>query len=66
MASNTRGKLKEHTEGIHRNTEAIKTHLVKCLELIEDKQPQLTRALRAMGEMNDLLDKSAQKIYETL
>lgn len=35
MAGNTRGKLKEHMEGIHRNFDWIVHHINSCLQLID-------------------------------
>ena len=63
MPSNTRGKIKEHLEGCHRNTEAIKEHCVKILLLVADKNPDVTSAINALSKVNDLLDESAQNIY---
>jgi len=34
MAGNTRGKLKEHYEGLHRNFDWCLKHINPCLELI--------------------------------
>lgn len=50
MAGNTRGKLKEHLEGIHRNFEGVKAHVEKSLVLIA-AQLQFTEAyLEAKGD----------------
>ena len=38
MAGNTRGKVKEKFEGVHRNFEWISKHLVESLVLIEDQK----------------------------
>jgi len=63
MPSNTRGKIKEHLEGVHRNTEAIKSHLAMTLALVADKNPDVTAAIEALGKVNDVLDESAQNLY---
>ncbi len=49
MAGNTRGKLKEHFEGVHRNFDWCIAHINKSLELIEAK-------LRATQDCIDLGD----------
>lgn len=41
MAGNTRGKLKEHMEGVHRNMDWGIHHLAKSLTLIENQLSQL-------------------------
>ncbi|GAJ17331.1 unnamed protein product, partial [marine sediment metagenome] len=49
MAGNTRGKLKEHFEGMHRNFDWILYHCQKSLELIKDKNPALTKAVKSIA-----------------
>jgi len=66
MPSNTRGKIKEHLEGCHRNTEAIKEHCTKILVLVGDKNPKVNGAIVALAQVNDLLDESAQSIYSLI
>lgn len=63
MAGNTRGKLKEQFEGVHRNNEWIKTHLERALVLIKDHKPKLTKGIEALAEGYNTLDELAQKIY---
>lgn len=63
MPSNTRGKIKEHLGGVHRNTEAIKEHCAKIQTLVADKNPEVTAAIAALGKVNDVLDESAQRLY---
>ncbi len=41
MAGNTRGKLKEHFEGVHRNIEWALHHIGKSATLIETSLQQL-------------------------
>lgn len=41
MAGNTRGKLKEHFEGVHRNIEWALHHIAKSATLIENSLQQL-------------------------
>lgn len=66
MAGNTRGKLKEHFEGIHRNFDWIIYHCQKSLELIAGRNPKLSKGVQALAKGVEILDKTAQKIYSTL
>jgi len=63
MASGTRTKIREHLEGIHKNTEASKQHCIKCLELIGSKNPQLSMSIKKLADINNMFDEFAQKIY---
>ena len=63
MAGNTRGKLKEEFEGIHRNFDWIKYHIEKALVLIQDKHKPLSDGIKKLNEGCDVLDKLAQGIY---
>ncbi len=63
MPSNTRGKIKEHLEGIHRNTEAIKAHNNQIITLVGDKNPKVTLAVENLQEVNKMLDEFAMKLY---
>jgi len=49
MAGNTRGKLKEHFEGIHRNLDWCIHHVNVSLQLIEDTLRQ-TDEVKALGD----------------
>lgn len=66
MASNTRGRIKERFEGIHKNFEWVKEHCIQTLKLIGDKNPAMAKAVRALGEGTDTLDEIAQNIYNTI
>jgi len=66
MASNTRGKLKENFEGMHRNFDWIKHHITKSVALIAHHKPNLTEALQALDEQVDELDTLTQRIYHQL
>lgn len=66
MASNTRGRIKERFEGIHKNFEWIKVHCAETLTLIADKNPEITKAVRALGEGTKTLDDIALDIYSKL
>ena len=63
MAGNTRGKLKEHLEGIHRNNEWVKKHISDSLILIGDKNEQLTRGLKSLAEAYNNLDELTLQLY---
>lgn len=66
MASNTRGKLKEEFEGMHRNFDWIIHHCQKALILIREHNPQLSEAVESLGKGVDTLDELAQGIYQKL
>lgn len=66
MAGNTRGKLKEHFEGIHRNFDWILYHVIESLKLVGEKHAHLTKGVRALGSAVEKLDKLAQGIYSKL
>jgi len=66
MAGNTRGKLKEHFEGIHRNFDWINHHCETCVTLIDGRKPELTGAVEKLGEAIKELDKLVQGLYNTL
>jgi len=63
MAGNTRGKLKEHFEGVHRNFDWSLVHIQKSLALIKDEKHPLFVAMKALGDGIATLDKLAQNIY---
>ncbi len=66
MAGNTRGRLKEHFEGIHKNFDWIIYHCQQCLGLIAAKNPTLSKAIKALAKGVEILDKAAQGIYSKL
>lgn len=66
MAGNTRGKLKEHFEGIHRNFDWIQYHIIESLKLIMEKHPHLRKGMLSLGKAIEALDKLAQGIYNKL
>lgn len=63
MAGNTRGRLKERFEGIHRNFDWITEHCMQSLTLVKDKHPKLSGAIKALAKGVEQLDKLAQDIY---
>lgn len=66
MAGNTRGKLKERFEGVHRNFEWSKTHLGVSLNLIGKHKPNLTSSIESLLDAIKTLDELAQRIYGKL
>lgn len=66
MASNTRGRLKERFVGIHKNFDWIMVHCNESLVLIADKNPNMTKAVRALAEGAKTLDDLTQDIYSKL
>ena len=66
MASNRRGRLKEHFCGIHSNLDWVTDHCQKSLALIDGDNPKLSKAVKSLGDAVKDLDKCAQGIYATL
>ncbi len=66
MASNTRGKLKENFEGMHRNFDWVIYHCQKSLDLIADHKPELSEAVKSLADGVKTLDDLAQGIYKKL
>ena len=63
MAGNTRGKIKEHLQGCHRNMDWQMVHLDKVVVLIKDHNPKLTEAIKALHAATHTLDESVQAVY---
>ncbi len=66
MASNRRGKLKEHFTGIHNNFDWAVNHCLVSLDLIAGDNPKLSKAIKSLGDSVKLLDEIAQGIYGSL
>ena len=66
MAGNTRGKLKEHLEGIHRDCEWIKQHVVASLALIADNNPQVSKSFESLADIATQLDDFTASIYSKI
>ena len=66
MASNTRGRIKERFEGIHKNFDWVLEHCSQCLTLIADKNPAMKKAVESLGECAKTLDDIAQDIYSRI
>ena len=66
MASNTRGRIKERFEGIHKNFDWILEHCAQCLTLIADKNPSMSKAVKSLGKGAKTLDELARDIYHKI
>ena len=66
MAGNTRGKLKEKFESIHRDFDWAQKHCEESLVLIQEKHPHLSEAITSLHGAITELDKLAQDIYSKL
>ena len=63
MAGNTRGKIKEHLEGVHRNCDWSKHHLETTLVLIKEHNPKLSEAIGLLAKTINDVDGFCQQIY---
>ncbi len=61
--SGTRGRLKEHLEGIHKNCDWILKHVLDSKDLIGNRSPKVSQGFHALGEIAKELDKYAQTMY---
>lgn len=66
MAGNTRGKLKEKFEGVHRNFEWSKKHLLEAVALIKEHNPKLKEAIEQLADGIGQLDDLAMQIYSRI
>lgn len=66
MAGNTRGKLKENLEGMHRNCEWIKSHCEKSFMLLPDGYDELKRSFDCLVKINNELDRFVQELYSNI
>ena len=66
MASNTRGKLKEEFEGIHRNFDWVMHHCQKSLGLIKDKNATMSNVMKSLYEGVKTLDDILMDLYSKL
>lgn len=66
MASNTRGKIKEHFEGVHRNLDWVTFHCQKVLDLVGDMNPPLSESVKALNKGVKTLDDIMQDLYSKL
>ena len=66
MASNRRGKLKEHFCGIHTNLDWVTYHCQASLDLIEGDNPKLSKAIESLAKAAKTLDDCTMGLYATL
>lgn len=66
MAGNRRGRIKEHLEGMHKNCDWLRKHVIDTLDLIEDKNPKLSSAMTGIGQITDQLDDLIKGLYATM
>jgi len=66
MAGNTRGRIKEHFEGIHKNIDWIQYHCDKIVILVDGQKPRLSAAVNAFHAQQIILDELAQSLYATI
>jgi hypothetical protein len=66
MSGNTRGRLKERFEGVHRNFDWAIEHCRQSLILVKDFKPELAEAIKGLAEGIQTLDELAQGIYVKL
>jgi len=66
MASNTRGRIKERFEGIHKNFDWITEHCSQCLALIADKNPSMKAGIESLAAGAKTLDELARDIYHKI
>jgi len=66
MASGTRGTLKEHVEGIHRDCDWIHTHCMNAVMLLHGDYEKHRKAFESIDEIAVQLDAFANKLYGQL
>lgn len=66
MAGNTRGKIKECFEGMHRNFDWQEAHCIKMIRLIDGRNPKLQGAIEALHTQIKMLDDLTQGLYSTI
>lgn len=66
MASGTRGKLKEHMVGVHKDCEWIQNHCIQCVELLGGKYEKHRKGFESLHAMAVMLDDLAAGLYKNL
>lgn len=66
MAGNTRGKIKECFEGMHRNYDWLEAHCDKIVRLIDGRNAKLTEAVEALHGEIKALDELTVGLYSTI
>ena len=66
MAGNTRGKIKEHLEGVHRNCDWQLHHISTILALVGDKNPEVKTSMETLARSIGVVDEFNQLIYSKI
>lgn len=66
MASGTRGKLKEHMIGVHKDCEWIHKHCVDCVKLLGDRYEKHRKGFESLDALSAMLDELAASLYKNL
>jgi len=66
MASGTRGRLKEHMIGVHKNCEWIQTHCVECVKLLDNGYEKHREGFESLHAIAVTLDEFAASLYNKL
>ncbi len=66
MGENVRGQLKDEMEGIVRNLAWIQKHSEQAIELLQDKNPQLTEMFKALHGVMGEYAENLNGVYATL
>lgn len=66
MAGNARGQLKEEMEGIIRNIGWIQKHAEQALEIIADKNPQLSEMFKGLHSVMGEFAEQMNGVYATM
>ncbi len=66
MAGNTRGRIKERLEGMHKNFDWLEEHCNQIVVLIDGRTPALTEAIESLAKEILELDKLTQGLYSTI
>lgn len=66
MAGNTRGRIKERFQGMHKNYDWVTEHCQQCLSLIGDKNPKLSEAIVSISKGTQIMDDMVQDLYSSL
>ena len=66
MAGNTRGRIKEHFAGMHKQFDWLQFHCDAIVKLIDGRKPELSQAIEEFGAEIKELDKLIQGLYATI
>jgi len=66
MASGTRGRLKEHMVGVHKDCDWIQKHCVDCVKLLGDDYKEHRESFESLHAIAVTLDDFALSLYSKL